>query len=59
MQPALIRPRHEAIDHDDLPVHERRAARPAAPFPRAGNSSPQVRERSKATTAASLAGGLR
>jgi hypothetical protein len=59
MEPALTRPHHEAIDHDDLLVHERRAARPAAPFPRAGNSSPQVRERSKATTADSLAEGPR
>jgi hypothetical protein len=26
MEPALIRPRHEAIDHDDLMVHEWRVA---------------------------------
>jgi hypothetical protein len=59
MEPALTRPRYEAIDHDDLLVHERRAARSAAPFPRAGNSTTRVGERPKATRAASLAGGLR
>jgi hypothetical protein len=42
MEPALTRPRQEAIDHDDPLVHERRAARSAAPFPRASNSTTRV-----------------
>ena len=52
MEPAPARPRHEAIDHDDLPAHEwrvTRLTRPGIPWPLAQAAAGHVGRHQVAT----------